>query len=48
MKEKDERMKISTEIFNAIKFIKSNAWEEYFYDKLDNKRKNELSLISKR
>lgn len=38
MKAKDERMKTSTEILGAMKFIKSNAWEEYFYDKLDSKR----------
>ena len=42
MVEKDERMKITTEIFNAIKFIKANAWEEYFYDKLDTKRNDEI------
>ena len=35
MKEKDKRIKVTTEIFNSIKFVKVNAWEEYFYDKLD-------------
>ncbi|EAS00380.2 ABC transporter C family protein (macronuclear) [Tetrahymena thermophila SB210] len=48
MKEKDDRMKITTEVFNAIKFIKANAWEEYFYDKLDLKRQKELSLVAKK
>ncbi|KAL4454971.1 hypothetical protein ABPG74_006353 [Tetrahymena malaccensis] len=48
MKEKDDRMKITTEIFNAIKFIKANAWEEYFYDKLDQKRQKELSFIARK
>jgi hypothetical protein len=38
MTAKDERMKVTTEIFGAIKFIKANAWEEYFYNKLDTKR----------
>lgn len=35
MKEKDKRIKITTEIFSSIKFVKVNAWEEYFYDKLN-------------
>ena len=35
MKEKDKRIKFTTEIFNSIKFVKVNAWEEYFYDKLN-------------
>ena len=35
MKEKDKRIKVTTEIFNSIKFVKVNAWEEYFYDKLN-------------
>ncbi|KAL4503360.1 hypothetical protein ABPG72_000966 [Tetrahymena utriculariae] len=48
MKEKDDRMKITTEIFNAIKFIKANAWEEYFYDKLDSKRQKELSFVARK
>lgn len=34
----DDRMKVTTEVFNNIKFIKVNAWEEYFYDKLMSKR----------
>ncbi|KAL4482732.1 hypothetical protein ABPG73_021392 [Tetrahymena malaccensis] len=46
--EKDDRMKITTEIFNAIKFIKANAWEQYFYDKLDFKRQKELSFVAKK
>ena len=35
MKEKDARIKITTEIFSIIKFVKVNVWEEYFYDKLN-------------
>jgi ATP-binding cassette subfamily C (CFTR/MRP) protein 2 len=34
----DERMKATNEVFNNIKFIKVNAWEEYFYDKLQRLR----------
>lgn len=46
--ETDNRMKISNEIFNNIKFIKVNAWEEYFYDKLEAKRKEELGWVKKK
>ena len=42
MVEKDLRVKITTEIFSSIKFVKVNAWEEYFYDKLDAQREKEL------
>lgn len=38
-RETDNRMKMTNEIFNNIKFIKVNAWEEYFYDKIEAKRK---------
>lgn len=40
---KDERMKVTTEILNAIKFIKANACEDYFYKKLDVKRELEIT-----
>jgi ATP-binding cassette subfamily C (CFTR/MRP) protein 2 len=30
----DNRMKTTNEVFSNIKFIKVNAWEEYFYDKV--------------
>jgi hypothetical protein len=36
--ETDNRMKETNEVFNNIKFIKVNAWEEYFYDKLQLRR----------
>lgn len=48
MKAKDERMKVTTEVFNAIKFIKANGWEEYFYDKLETKRQSELFYVSRK
>lgn len=38
MKRKDKRMKATNEVFSNIKFVKVNAWEEYFYNKLDLKR----------
>jgi ATP-binding cassette subfamily C (CFTR/MRP) protein 1 len=31
-----------------VKFIKVNAWEEYFYDKLEAKRKEELGWVKKK
>lgn len=34
----DSRMKGTNELYNAIKFVKVNAWEEYFYDKLELRR----------
>ena len=46
--ETDNRMKISNEIFNNVKFIKVNAWEEYFYDKLEVKRKEELGWVKRK
>jgi ABC-type bacteriocin/lantibiotic exporter with double-glycine peptidase domain len=35
---KDKRMKVATEIFNLIRFIKVNAWEKYFFKKLNQAR----------
>ena len=36
MKKKDERMKLSTEILNGIKYIKMSGWEEAFLEKVTN------------
>lgn len=47
-RETDNRMKMTNEIFNNIKFIKVNAWEEYFYDRIEAKRKEELSWVKKK
>lgn len=47
LKAKDKRMKITTEIFNLIRFIKVNAWEKYFFKKLNNARNEELGHIRK-
>ena len=38
LKAKDERMKITEEILEIIKFIKVNAQEKYFFNKLNVKR----------
>lgn len=45
MTRKDARMGISAETFEAMKFIKSNAYEEHFYDKIDVTRERELTYI---
>jgi hypothetical protein len=45
MSKKDIRIKQSNEVFSQIKFIKTNCWEEFFYDKLDYKRNQEVSMI---
>jgi len=34
MEKKDERMKVSTEILNGIKYIKMSGWEEAFLKKV--------------
>lgn len=34
MGKRDERMKLTTEILNGIKFIKMNGWEDYFLTKV--------------
>lgn len=41
-------MKITNEVFNNIKFIKVNAWEEYFYNKLIKRRSEEVNWYRKK
>ncbi|KAL4492939.1 hypothetical protein ABPG72_020718 [Tetrahymena utriculariae] len=48
MVKKDQRMMICSETFSSIKFIKANAFEEHFYDKIDHVREKEIGIISKR
>ena len=45
MKLKDKRMETTNEIFNGIKFIKQNAWEDIFYEKVIHRRKKEQETI---
>lgn len=40
-------MGITTEIFNNIRFIKSNAWEKYYFNKLNRSRNEELRKLQK-
>jgi hypothetical protein len=48
MKDKDKRIKITNELFGQIKFVKVNAWEEHFYDRLDRSREEELYWLRKK
>jgi hypothetical protein len=41
-------MKVTNEVFNNIKFIKVNAWEEYFYDKLMARRATEVYWLRRK
>jgi len=34
MEKKDERMKVTTEILNGIKYIKMSGWEKVFLNKV--------------
>jgi len=45
LKEKDGRMRTTTEIINNIKVIKLNSWIEYFVDKVTTVRNKELYLM---
>lgn len=47
MSEKDSRLKVTNEVFNLIRFIKVNAWEEYFYDRLLKSRTKELYRVAR-
>ena len=48
MQFKDNRIKLATEIFGSIKYIKVNSLEEKFYQKIDEKRQDELNILKKR
>ena len=37
MEKKDERMKVTTEVLNGIKYIKMSGWEQAFLAKVNNK-----------
>lgn len=41
-------MRITSEAFSSIKYIKVNAFEEHFYDKLDGDRQKELKILAKK
>ena len=43
---KDKRMKIVTYVFQVLKNIKLNSWDDEFIKKIDIKRNDEMSMIS--
>ena len=45
LKEKDKRMRTTTEVVNNIKAIKLNSWIDYFVDKITSIRNSEIFLI---
>ena len=47
LKAKDARMKVTEEIVQIIKFIKINAQQKYFFQKLNKKREAEVLLNRK-
>lgn len=44
---KDDRMKLTTQIFNHLKILKLNSWENHFKEALHNLRKSEIDSYSK-
>lgn len=45
---KDQRMKVTQEMFDIIRYIKINAIEKFFYNKVDEKRMQEINLYRKK
>ena len=48
MNKKDARMKILTQILNAIKYLKMNGWEKVFANKIKAARSEELGYLWKK
>ena len=47
LKFKDKRMKIVTYVFQVLKNIKLNSWDEEFIKRIDQKRDEEMNMLSK-
>jgi ABC-type multidrug transport system fused ATPase/permease subunit len=48
LKKKDERMKVTQEMLDIIRYIKINSIEKFFYNKVDDKRVQEVNFYKKR
>jgi ABC-type multidrug transport system fused ATPase/permease subunit len=48
MKAKDDRTKQANELYSSIKFVKVNAFEDYFIGKLLNFREKEMTVLKSR
>jgi ATP-binding cassette subfamily C (CFTR/MRP) protein 1 len=44
---KDDRMKITAEVFNSLKLFKLYGWEEEFKKRIENARNDELKIMKK-
>jgi ATP-binding cassette subfamily C (CFTR/MRP) protein 1 len=48
LKAKDERMKVTEEMLDIMRFIKISAIEKFFFNKLEEKRRIEIALYLKK
>ena len=48
LKKKDERMKVTQEMLDIIRYIKINSIEKFFYRKIDEKRSDEVIYYQKK
>ena len=47
MQQKDQRIRLTSELLNGIRVIKLNAWEDHFQRNVQNIRNNELAVLRK-
>ena len=47
MQQKDQRIRLTSEVLNGIKVIKLYAWEDHFQSDVQNIRNNELAVLRK-
>ena len=47
MQQKDQRIRLTSEVLNGIKVIKLYAWEDHFQRNVQEIRNNELAVLRK-
>ena len=47
MQQKDQRIRLTSEVLNGIKVIKLYAWEEHFKRDVNDIRNNEMAVLRK-